>query len=270
MTTTTENAVDREKTLEDWIQREAAARVLYVIGQVWEWYKPEGLGGAGEIDWETYGGDLTSDKLFDELFPDREDDGRLAANDTDTTSRFPSARADAERSDNGLASSRTRVSRYLRHGVSNARARSRPDPVRTHEVFRRTKELFHGAEPIGVLLAAFVAAVIVAPSALAQPSDTTLFTDDFESGSLANWTVTTAANGSARVEAKVGYGGMMGARMTVPDYDVGSIGGRLDRREHRCLGGARAELRRDRRAAARADGAGVERAQDGGRARRAR
>jgi hypothetical protein len=57
------------------------------------------------------------------------------------------------------------------------------------------------------------------------PSDTQLFADDFESGSLSNWTVTTAVNGTARVDSVVGHTGATTqvAHLTVPDYSNGSI-----------------------------------------------
>jgi len=57
------------------------------------------------------------------------------------------------------------------------------------------------------------------------PSDTTLFTDDFESGNLNNWTVTTAVNGTATVSTVTGHSGASTqvAHLTVPDYNVGSI-----------------------------------------------
>jgi hypothetical protein len=57
------------------------------------------------------------------------------------------------------------------------------------------------------------------------PSDTELFTDDFESGTLANWTVTTAANGTAAVVSQASHTGAASqmARLTVPDYSSNSI-----------------------------------------------
>ena len=58
------------------------------------------------------------------------------------------------------------------------------------------------------------------------PSDTTLFTDDFESGSLTpNWVVTTAVNGTARVDTVAGPTGAQTkvAHLTVPDYNNNSI-----------------------------------------------
>jgi hypothetical protein len=55
--------------------------------------------------------------------------------------------------------------------------------------------------------------------------DTPLFSDDFESGSLSNWTVTTGVNGTARVVTTTGHTGAQTqvARLTVPDYNAGSI-----------------------------------------------
>jgi len=57
------------------------------------------------------------------------------------------------------------------------------------------------------------------------PSDTQLFADDFESGNLSNWTVTTAVNGTARVDTVTGHAGTptQVAHLTVPDYANGSI-----------------------------------------------
>lgn len=69
-------------------------------------------------------------------------------------------------------------------------------------------------------------AVVSAPAPTADiASDTTLFTDDFESGSLSNWIVTTAVNGTAGVETRAGHTGAntQMARLTTPDYSNGSI-----------------------------------------------
>jgi hypothetical protein len=57
----------------------------------------------------------------------------------------------------------------------------------------------------------------------AIPSDTQLFADDFESGTLSNWTVTTRVNGTAGVQGGIGVGGSQAARITVPDYANGSM-----------------------------------------------
>lgn len=59
----------------------------------------------------------------------------------------------------------------------------------------------------------------------AIPSDTELFSDDFESGGLSNWTVTTAVNGTAGVETRTGPtgGATKVAHLTVPDYGSNSI-----------------------------------------------
>lgn len=57
-------------------------------------------------------------------------------------------------------------------------------------------------------------------------SDTELFTDGFESGSLTpNWTVTTAVNGRASVDTVTGHTGAstQAAHLVVPDYANGSI-----------------------------------------------
>jgi hypothetical protein len=71
----------------------------------------------------------------------------------------------------------------------------------------------------GVLTFLVVAASWVVPgAALAIPSDTQLFADDFESGTLANWTADTRGNGSIAVQPGVGVGDSKGARITVPDY----------------------------------------------------
>lgn len=58
----------------------------------------------------------------------------------------------------------------------------------------------------------------------AIPSDTTLFTDDFEAG-LGAWTVTRAVNGSVGIESRTGRTGALTnmARITVPDYANNSI-----------------------------------------------
>ena len=69
----------------------------------------------------------------------------------------------------------------------------------------------------------FVVLLVAASWALpgiahALPSDTQLFADDFESGTLANWTAETRGNGSIAVQSGVGAGGSKGARITVPDY----------------------------------------------------
>jgi hypothetical protein len=75
----------------------------------------------------------------------------------------------------------------------------------------------------GIALLALTACLPVA-GAQAQPSDTTVFTDDFESGSFApNWSVTRLANGLAEVQAGIGTNGSKAARLTVPDYTSNSI-----------------------------------------------
>lgn len=67
-----------------------------------------------------------------------------------------------------------------------------------------------------------------APSNTTGPaiaSDSQIFADDFESGDLSKWTVTTAVNGTAGVVTRVGHSGAntQVARLNVPDYAKGSI-----------------------------------------------
>src|SRR5215218_7177917 len=76
---------------------------------------------------------------------------------------------------------------------------------------------------LGRLTAALVACVFCMPlaAAQAQPTDTTVLFDDFESGSLApNWTASTSGNGIAAVQSAIGTSGSKGARLTVPDYST--------------------------------------------------
>lgn len=65
--------------------------------------------------------------------------------------------------------------------------------------------------------------VLIVGSALAIPSDTQVFSDNFEGGDLSNWQVETRANGSAIVETGTGFNGTKAARITVPDYGAGSM-----------------------------------------------
>lgn len=69
-----------------------------------------------------------------------------------------------------------------------------------------------------LILLAFVASWALPGAAQAIPSDTQLFADDFESGTLANWTAETRGNGSTAVQSGIGVNGSRGARITVPDY----------------------------------------------------
>jgi len=59
----------------------------------------------------------------------------------------------------------------------------------------------------------------------AQPSDTELFADNFSSGTLSNWTVTTGGQGTASVVSQAGPTGASSemARLTVPNYTTNSI-----------------------------------------------
>lgn len=73
--------------------------------------------------------------------------------------------------------------------------------------------------------ATLVACALLVPlaSAQAQPGDTTVLDDTFESGTFANWTVNTSGNGLAAVQAGIGTNGSKGARLTVPDYSTNSM-----------------------------------------------
>jgi hypothetical protein len=89
------------------------------------------------------------------------------------------------------------------------------------------------------LIAAFAFSMAVAGPALAAPrggtsatsapaqipSDTELFTDNFESGNLSNWTVTTGGQGTASVVTQASHTGANSqmARLTVPNYTSNSI-----------------------------------------------
>lgn len=68
----TTESPDREKKLDEWIEREAAARVLYIVGLIWDWYKPAMA--RGGIAWDTYGQDLHPGNLWNELFPSADDE----------------------------------------------------------------------------------------------------------------------------------------------------------------------------------------------------
>ena len=72
--------------------------------------------------------------------------------------------------------------------------------------------------------ATLVACALLVPAAVqAQPGDTTVLDDNFESGSLANWTATTSGNGLAAVQPSIGTNGTKAARLTVPDYSSNSM-----------------------------------------------
>lgn len=75
----------------------------------------------------------------------------------------------------------------------------------------------------GALAVAALLLGLLPSTAGALPSDAELFSDNFESENLDNWRVTTAVNGTATVLNLAGHGGTRGARLTVPDYDKGSI-----------------------------------------------
>lgn len=71
-----------------------------------------------------------------------------------------------------------------------------------------------------LVAASLVTAAVFAPvTATAEES----FSDDFESGSLSGWTVTTGGNGTATVVDGQGTGGSRAARLTVPQYGTNSI-----------------------------------------------
>lgn len=76
------------------------------------------------------------------------------------------------------------------------------------------------------LAAALVACAGFMPiaGAQAQPGDTTVLEDGFESGALApNWVASTSGNGSATVQDAIGTNATKGARITVPDYSTNSM-----------------------------------------------
>jgi hypothetical protein len=75
---------------------------------------------------------------------------------------------------------------------------------------------------IALSIVALLSALMVG-SALAIPSDTQVFSDNFEDGDLSDWQVETRANGQAIVEATTGFNGTKAARITVPDYGAGSL-----------------------------------------------
>lgn len=71
-----------------------------------------------------------------------------------------------------------------------------------------------------LIAAGLVTAAMFAPvAATAEES----FSDDFESGTLSGWTVTTGGNGTATVADGLGTGGSRAARLTVPEYGTNSI-----------------------------------------------
>src|SRR5215218_7451352 len=82
---------------------------------------------------------------------------------------------------------------------------------------------------ISTFAASSVSAMPAGVSTATAPSadlagDTEIFADNFESGSLSNWTVVTAVNGKAGVVAGTSpAGGAKVARLTVPDYANNSI-----------------------------------------------
>jgi hypothetical protein len=82
------------------------------------------------------------------------------------------------------------------------------------------------ARRLGKLTAALVACLACMPlgAAQAQPGDTSVLFDDFESGTLApKWTASTSGNGLASVQNAIGTSGSKGARLTVPDYSTNSM-----------------------------------------------
>lgn len=74
---------------------------------------------------------------------------------------------------------------------------------------------------VGSVMAAI--ALATAATASAQPADQQLLFDDFESGTLANWSSTVAGAGVAEVQAGAGFDGSRGARLIVPTYGTSSI-----------------------------------------------
>lgn len=72
---------------------------------------------------------------------------------------------------------------------------------------------------------ALLACIVLMPAAgaYAQPGDTTVLDDNFESGTFANWTRTVTGNGLAEVQSGIGTNGSKGARLTVPDYSTNSM-----------------------------------------------
>ena len=75
---------------------------------------------------------------------------------------------------------------------------------------------------VGLALAGCALTMPVA-AAQAQPGDTTVLTDGFESGTFANWGVTTGGLGTAAVQNSIGTNGSKAARLTVPSYNTNSI-----------------------------------------------
>lgn len=75
------------------------------------------------------------------------------------------------------------------------------------------------------LATALAACTLLMPlsAAQAQPGDTTVLDDNFESGTFANWTRVVSGNGLAEVQAGIGTNGSRGARLTVPDYSTNSM-----------------------------------------------
>lgn len=75
-----------------------------------------------------------------------------------------------------------------------------------------------------VAVAAVACAVLMPlPAAQAQPGDTTVLDDNFESGTFANWTRVVSGNGVAEVQPMIGTDGSRAARLTVPDYSTNSM-----------------------------------------------
>lgn len=79
---------------------------------------------------------------------------------------------------------------------------------------------------LGAVLAAALAAAapVGGTPAGAASGDTVFFTDNFETGVLADrWDVITGVNGTAAIEAGIGVGGSRAAHLIVPDGTSGSI-----------------------------------------------
>lgn len=75
-----------------------------------------------------------------------------------------------------------------------------------------------------IAAATLLACALLMPAvAQAQPGDTTVLDDNFESGTFANWTVHTSGSGLAAVQPSIGTNSSKAARLTVPDYSTNSM-----------------------------------------------
>jgi hypothetical protein len=116
---------------------------------------------------------------------------------------------------------RSTVDSLIGPPLDGGNPRRNEDTVQHPQGTNRGTTLRRFAGVAGTLLACAV--LMPVAGAYAQPGDTTVLEDNFESGTFANWTRTVSGNGLAEVQAGIGTNGSKGARLTVPDYSTNSM-----------------------------------------------